>query len=205
MNHDRPALLVATKNVGKLAEFERILGHAFRIEGLDGISLEMPPEGTGSYKENAEMKARFVAQHTGRLTLGDDSGIEVFALDGRPGIVSARYAGVPVSDERNIERVLAELDGRDAIERSARFVCWLSLADPDGVVRSVEGTCSGTIGYEPKGTNGFGYDPVFVFPNGRTMAELTDEEKDAVSHRGNAIRAMLPELARIVVDGDDNA
>ncbi len=162
----------------------------------------MPAEGTASYKENADQKATFVAERTGRLTLGDDSGIEVFALDGRPGIISARFAGEPVSDQRNIERLLSELDGDGSGDRSARFVCWLALAGSNGLIASVEGTCAGTIGFEPAGTNGFGYDPIFVFPDGRTMAELTDEEKDARSHRGNAIRSMLPALRRAVVDGD---
>jgi len=205
VKRERPVVLVATKNAGKLAEFERILGDEFRVEGVDGLDLEMPAEGTASYKENADQKATFVAERTGRLTLGDDSGIEVFALDGRPGIVSARFAGEPVSDRRNIERLLSELDGDGSGDRSARFVCLLALAGSNGLIASVEGICSGAIGFQPSGTNGFGYDPIFVFADGRTMAELTDEEKDARSHRGNAIRSMLPALRRAVVDGDDNA
>jgi XTP/dITP diphosphohydrolase len=205
VNRKRPGILVATKNAGKLAEFERILGSEFRVEGLDGLDLEMPTEGTASYKENADQKAEFVAERTGRLTLGDDSGIEAHALNGRPGIISARFAGEPMSDRRNIERLLSELDENGSGDRSARFVCWLALADSNGLIASVEGQCSGAIGFEPTGTNGFGYDPIFVFPDGRTMAELTDVEKDTVSHRGNAIRSMLPALRRAVVDGDDNA
>jgi XTP/dITP diphosphohydrolase len=205
VNRDLPVILIATKNAGKLAEFERILGSEFRVEGLDGLDLSMPEEGTSSYRENADQKARFVARQTGRLTLGDDSGIEAFALDRRPGIISARFAGEPASDARNIDRLLSELEEEPSGDRSAQFVCWLALADKDGLVASVEGACQGSIGFEPKGDNGFGYDPVFVFADGRTMAELTDEEKDEVSHRGNAIRSMLPTLRRVVVDGDNNA
>jgi XTP/dITP diphosphohydrolase len=205
VNRDLPVILIATKNAGKLAEFERILGSEFRVEGLEGFDFAMPDEGTSSYRENADQKACFVARKTGRITLGDDSGIEAFALERRPGIISARFAGEPVSDARNIDRLLSELDAIPSDDRSAQFVCWLALADKDGLVASVEGTCAGTIGFEPKGNNGFGYDPVFVFADGRTMAELTDEEKDAVSHRGNAIRAMLPTLRQAVVDGNNNA
>lgn len=201
----RPRVLVATKNAGKLAEFERILGSEFEIEGLAGHEIELPVEGTDSYRANAEAKARAVAAQTGQLTLGDDSGIEVDALDGRPGIVSARFAGTPVSDQRNIEKLLDELETSGSSDRSARFVCWLALADRNGLVETLEGSCSGTIGFTPRGSNGFGYDPVFVFADGRTMAELNAREKDAVSHRGNAIRSMLPILRQRVVAGDEDA
>jgi XTP/dITP diphosphohydrolase len=201
----KPGILIATRNAGKLAEFERMLGAEFEITGLDGLDLILPHEGVESYRTNAEQKARFVAEYTGRLTLGDDSGIEASALDGRPGIISARFAGEPVSDQRNREKLLSELETSGSNDRSAQFVCWLSLADANGVIVSVEGRCEGTVGLKEKGFNGFGYDPLFVFADGRTMAELTNGEKDAVSHRGNAIRAILPYLRHRVVDGDDNA
>jgi XTP/dITP diphosphohydrolase len=205
MNVEKPEILIATKNAGKLAEFERILGNEFTVIGLNGFDLTLPDEGTESYRENAEVKARWVAEATGRITLGDDSGIEAAALDGRPGIISARFAGEPVSDQRNITRLLKELAESDSGDRSAQFVCWLSLAGPEGLISSVEGTCTGTVGFEPRGENGFGYDPIFVFPDGRTMAELTDQEKDDISHRGNAIRAMLPTLRAAVAACDDDA
>lgn len=194
MTKSKPAILIATKNAGKLAEFERLLGDFFSIEGLDGLALPLPEEGVESYQSNAETKATFVAGHTGRLVLGDDSGIEVNALVGKPGIVSARFAGEPVSDERNIDKLLTELSQVEPTERSARFVCWLALAGPNGLIASVDGICTRQIGVEPRGENGFGYDPIFVLPTGRTMAELSDPEKDEVSHRGNAIRRMLPTL-----------
>lgn len=173
--------------------------------GLQGIDIAMPDEGTSSYRENAEDKARFVAENTGLLTLGDDSGIEARALGGRPGIISARFAGEPLSDQRNIDKLQQELEFQGSGDRAARFVCWLALAGPSGVIASREGSCEGAIGFQQRGGNGFGYDPIFVFSDGQTMAELSDEEKDAVSHRGNAIRAMLPVLRRSVVDGDNNA
>ncbi len=194
MSEQKPPILIATRNAGKLAEFERLLGDEFLVEGLAGIDLELPVEGTESYRANAEAKAIFVAAATGRLTLGDDSGIEAFALGGMPGIISARYAGEPVSDARNIEKLLSALADHSSGDRAARFVCWLALAGRDGLIASFEGTCEGVIGYEPRGSNGFGYDPVFIFPSGETMAELSDAEKDRVSHRGNALRSMLPVL-----------
>lgn len=205
MIESKPVIRIATKNAGKLAEFERILGNEFEVVGLSGIDLELPEEGTESYKQNANEKARFIARSLGQLTLGDDSGIEAMALNGQPGIRSARFAGEPVSDQRNIDKLLDELDRLPGDDRSGRFVCWLALAGPNGPIATVQGTCEGTIGFEPRGSNGFGYDPVFIFPNGRTMADLSDEEKDSVSHRGNAIRTMLPILRQAVVDGNNNA
>lgn len=205
MSPVRPRILVATKNSGKLAEFQRLLGDSYDIDGLDGVDLDLPVEGTESYQTNANGKASYVAARTGRVTLGDDSGIEALALGGRPGIVSARFAGEPVSDNRNIERLLAELDQDRSGNRSAQFVCWLGLADEDGLISSTEGVCVGTIGFETRGSNGFGYDPIFVISDGRTMAELSDADKDAVSHRGNAVRAMTPHIERALRDRAGNA
>jgi XTP/dITP diphosphohydrolase len=197
--------MIATRNAGKLTEFQRLLGDAYDLVSLDGLDLMLPDEGVESYRANAETKARVVAMATGLPTLGDDSGIEVFALDGRPGIKSARYAGEPVSDERNIEKLLGELDRADDSSRSARFVCWLALADGNGSVGSVEGTCAGTIGTTLRGRNGFGYDPIFVLADGRTMAEMPEEEKDLVSHRGDALRALLPLIEQTVGTGAGDA
>lgn len=205
MSETRPSILIATRNAGKLAEFERMLKNELRVEGLSGMAIELPVEGTNSYRENAETKAIFVAASTGRLTLGDDSGIEASALGGVPGIISARYAGEPVSDARNIDKLLSALAEHPTRDRAARFVCWLALADSDGLIASVEGICEGVIGYQSSGANGFGYDPVFIFPNGATMAELTDAEKDRVSHRGNALRSMLPLLMEKSAGATGNA
>lgn len=205
MSDPKPKILIATKNAGKLAEFERLLADDYIVEGLAGLDIELPEEGTLSYRANAEAKAIAVASATGRLTLGDDSGLEVTALGGQPGIVSARYAGNPPSDLRNIEKLLAQLEATGTENRSARFVCLLSLANANGLVATVEGTCEGTIGFEPAGSNGFGYDPIFVFPDGRTMAQLPDNEKDLVSHRGRAVRSMLPTIAKSVAEAAQNA
>lgn len=205
MTATKPTVLIATKNDGKLAEFERLLGNKYTVKGLAEYDLTLPDEGTDSYRANAEIKAAFVAAATGLLTLGDDSGIEALALHGSPGIISARYAGEPVSDQRNIDKLLSELEAEGSGDRAARFVCWLALADPNGLVKSIEGTCDGVVGSVPRGSNGFGYDPVFVLPSGRTMAELGDREKDSVSHRGNAVRAMLPTLAKAIDEGNGHA
>lgn len=190
----RVPLLIATANTGKLAEFERLFGEQFDVEGLSGLGFELPPEGTVSYEENAVKKARFVAQRTGRITVGDDSGLEVDALGGRPGILSARFAGIPPDDRRNIEKLLGAMAGVEPGDRSARFVCWIAVAEPNGRIITRAGYCEGSIGFEPRGSNGFGYDPVFCFPDGRTMAELSDRAKDDISHRGQAARALLPDL-----------
>ncbi len=205
MSEQKPSILIATRNAGKLAEFERLLGDEFLVDGLAGIDLELPEEGAESYRANAETKAIFVAAATGRLTLGDDSGIEALALGGMPGIISARYAGEPVSDARNIDKLLSALANHPTGNRAARFVCWLALAGRDGLIASLEGTCEGVVGYEPCGSNGFGYDPVFIFPSGETMAELSDAEKDRVSHRGNALRSMLPVLNDQIGGAADDA
>ena len=205
MSEPKPSILIATKNAGKLAEFERLLGNAYVVDGLAGFDLALPEEGTESYQENAETKAVFVAAATGRLTLGDDSGIEALALGGEPGIISARYAGEPVSDARNIEKLLSALESYGSGDRSARFVCWLSLADENGLIESIEGTCDGEIGQRPQGINGFGYDPVFVFSSGKTMAELSVDQKDLVSHRGNAVRSMIPLIAAQIAKANGNA
>lgn len=205
MSENKPTILIATRNAGKLAEFERLLGDAFGVEGLNGIDIELPEEGTESYRANAEIKAIFVAAATGRLTLGDDSGIEAVALGGMPGIISARFAGEPVSDERNIDKLLEALEDDSSGDRTARFVCWLALADSTGLIAATEGTCSGSIGLKPEGSNGFGYDPVFVLPTGKTMAELSDREKDRMSHRGNALRAMMPLLEAELGKASSNA
>ncbi len=205
MSGQKPPILIATKNAGKLAEFERLLGDDYLVEGLAGFDLELPDEGTESYRENAEVKAVFVAAATGRLTLGDDSGIEALALNGLPGIISARYAGEPVSDSRNIDKLLAALVDGPSGDRSARFVCWLALADGNGLIASTVGICDGEIGYDRRGSNGFGYDPIFVFPTGETMAELSDDAKDRVSHRGNALRAMLPTLIAATAEASEDA
>jgi XTP/dITP diphosphohydrolase len=192
----RPVLLVATGNADKLAEFRRLLPADVDLIGLDDVGAILPPEDGTTYAENADVKAMAAARQSGLLALGDDSGLEVDALGGRPGIFSARFAGPQRDDAANRALLLAEMTDMPEAGRGARFVCALALASPRGVVARAEGTCAGTIARAASGDNGFGYDPLFRLPGGQTLAELSSEEKDRVSHRGNAVRALLPLLRR---------
>jgi XTP/dITP diphosphohydrolase len=179
--------VLATGNAGKAAELSRLLGR-----DVEARPIEVD-ETAGSYAGNALLKARAArADAGGRIGLGDDSGIEVAALDGEPGLHSARWAG-PTDADRNAA-LLARLDG--AADRSAAFVCVLAAILPDGREIVAEGRVEGTLAEAPRGEGGFGYDPLFV-PRGdsRTVAELTPDEKDVVSHRGRASRALAAALA----------
>ncbi|MBI5489268.1 MAG: RdgB/HAM1 family non-canonical purine NTP pyrophosphatase [Deltaproteobacteria bacterium] len=200
-------LLIATQNRGKARELERMLeGLPVELVLPADVGLALDVEETGAtFEANAELKARAFAAEAGLPTLADDSGLVVDALDGRPGVHSARYAGPPRSDRRNLEKLLAELRDVTDERRSARFVCVTALAVPPagqpfagaapGEVSFFRGTCEGRIIREPRGTDGFGYDPVFV-PEGLalTFAELPAGEKDARSHRGRAIDALRRRL-----------
>lgn len=194
----KPTILIATGNRGKFTEIAAELSGL----GIDFLSLrEFPavpePEETGeTFQENAVQKARYYARHLHQLTLADDSGLEVDALGGRPGVYSARYAGTPCNDRANNEKLVHELAGVPQAERTARFRCAMALVDPEGNVRAAsEGVIEGLIIDEPRGQNGFGYDPHFFVPElGKTTAELSREEKNAVSHRGKATRAMFRQL-----------
>jgi XTP/dITP diphosphohydrolase len=182
----RGRLLLATGNAHKLREFERLLP-GVELDGLPP-GTPSPVEDGGTYAANALIKARAAAAATGRAAFADDSGIEAAALGGRPGVLTARYAGPDASDEDNLARFEAEVPPGSPL----RYVCVIAHATPDGVETVFEGTCEGTMAAARAGARGFGYDPVFV-PDGesRTMAELADAEKDAISHRGRAARALL--------------
>jgi XTP/dITP diphosphohydrolase len=186
-------LLIATHNAGKVRELaDALRGLDVEIVRLTDLGPDAPdaPEETGStFEENALLKARYFHERTGLASVADDSGLEVAALGGRPGVLSARYAGPSASDAERVERLLAELRAGPASDRSARFVCVLALAG-DGFEHSFAGACEGRIAERPSGRNGFGYDPVFV-PVGetRTFAEMSRGEKAAMSHRGRAVRA----------------
>jgi len=194
-------LLLATNNPGKVREFRRLLdGVPFDIVTPDdlGLALEVEEHGS-SYTENAALKARAFANAGDCLALADDSGIEVDALGGKPGMHSARYGGPGLDDIRRTQLLLRELEGVADPERGARYRAVVAIADPSGEVHTFEGAFEGRIGHEFRGERGFGYDPVFVTEDGRTAAELSDDEKDAVSHRGTAVRAAanyLRSLAR---------
>jgi len=144
-----------------------------------------------SFTENALKKARFYCRFCKRVTISDDSGLEVDILKGRPGIYSARYAGEGASDQDNVGKLLREMVGVRASKRGARFACSLAIVSPDGKEAVVEGSCKGKIGFRKAGRRGFGYDPIFVLPHyGKTMAQLTLEEKNRISHRGKALRKL---------------
>jgi len=186
-------VIIATKNPGKAREFE----HIFASRGIKVLTLldfpEIPEvEETGTtFEENAILKAEAVSQALNKMVIGDDSGLMVDALEGRPGIYSARYAGEPKNDQNNTDKVLSELQGVREGERSARFYCALAVAIPGQETWTVSGTCEGRILEERRGTNGFGYDPVFYVPEkGLSMAELSSDEKNNISHRANALKKL---------------
>jgi len=184
------SLVLATRNPHKLREFARLLEPAgITIEPLPA-DVQLPPEDGATFEENALPKARTAAAATGRPAIADDSGIEARALGGAPGVRSARYAGAGASDEDNLQELLRQAPP----ESPLRYVCALAYVDPaSGTERLFNGQCTGRLTASPRGEGGFGYDPAFVpddIPDDRTMAELTDQEKDAISHRGRAVRAL---------------
>ncbi len=194
---DIARLVIATRNAGKLREFRSLLAATgWQVLGLQDIVINTDIEETGtSFAENARQKAIAYSGETDYPVLADDSGLEVFALGGRPGVISARYAGENASDAERIAKLLAELE-QTCGERDARFACTLALAQGGHLLLEVEGECRGVITREPRGDHGFGYDPVFFFPKlGKTYAELSEEEKNAHSHRGHAVRRLLERLA----------
>jgi XTP/dITP diphosphohydrolase len=193
-------LLVASRNVKKLQEMRRIIERA-GIEGVTVVGLdEVPPfeespETGSTFEDNAVGKARDAVAATGLPTVADDSGLSVDALNGMPGVLSARWAGSARSDRANLELVLEQVADVPDERLGAAFVCATALVLPDGTEIVVRGVWPGTLVRKPRGTNGFGYDPIFV-PEGetRTSAELLTEEKDAISHRGRALSLLLPHL-----------
>jgi len=195
-------ILLASGNRKKAAEIAAIVGAAagLPLEVLtlaDFPGLESPEETGATFLENARIKAVAGAAGTGLPTIGEDSGLVVDALGGAPGIYSARYAE---NDEARNAKLLKELREVPAGKRSARYVGAVVLALPDGREASAQGTCEGEIAFAPRGAGGFGYDPVFLRPDGRTMAERTPDEKAAISHRGNALRELAPKLTSLLQD-----
>lgn len=195
-------VLLATRNKKKLVELRRILEDAVDVEliGLDDVPpYEEVPETGATFADNALLKAREGARYTGLPTVADDSGIAVDALNGMPGIFSARWAGKHGDDAANLDLLLGQLSDVPDERRGAAFVCAAALVLPGGREEVVEGRLGGRLVWEPRGEGGFGYDPIFV-PDGetRTSAELSPEEKDAISHRGRAFRALAPLIAELV-------
>ena len=190
-------VVLATRNAHKVTELSRILD-GLPVELVSGNDLDLPDiEETGdTFAENALLKARACAAMTGLPAVADDSGIVVDGLGGEPGVRSARYAGGHGDDEANLRLVLERLGA--STQRSGRFVCVAALVTPDGVEVTEEGVMEGVITHEPRGDRGFGYDPIFVARGERrTNAELTADEKDAISHRGAAFRALRPHLEKL--------
>ena len=187
--------VIASNNEKKAAELERILkplGVSVKTAAELGISLDDVEETGLTFKENAEIKADAALKKTGLPSIADDSGLMVDALGGRPGVYSARYAD---TDEDKINKLMGELAATGSENRTAHFACVICCAFPDGRKIFAYGQCDGNIGYAPRGNNGFGYDPIFFVEGNKTFAELTDTQKDAMSHRGKALRE-LSELLR---------
>lgn len=193
MTADFESLLVATFNPGKLREFHDYLsGLPFHVIGLDSLPDVSPsPEDGDTFERNAQQKARYYSGVFSGLTLADDSGLVVDALGGDPGVYSARYVSPTATDERRCGEILTRLRNLPEPGRTARFVCCLALARQGKVIETFEGTVEGEIAFEPRGNNGFGYDPIFRLPKlNRTLAELSAAEKLEVSHRGQALRKL---------------
>lgn len=205
-------IVVATGNPGKLREIRQVLADLpVRVTGLDELPAIPEPAETGeTFAENARQKALYYARRTGRWCLADDSGLVVDALDGAPGVHSARYAAAEMNprddraarDAANTTKLLAALEGVEEARRAARFVCHLALADGDRVLIETSGVLAGWIAFEPRGQNGFGYDPVFLVPDRqRTAAELEPWEKNEISHRGQAVRRFAERLGDFLAGG----
>lgn len=196
-------LVIASRNEKKKRELLQIIGDLdLEVATLNDFPEAPEVEEDGlTFHENAVKKAREIAQFTGCMSLADDSGLDVDALGGLPGVHSARFAGEPSDDERNNQKLLKMLEGVPAQERTARFRCVIAIAFPDGRVETTEGTCEGRVGFAPKGSAGFGYDPLFI-PDGfdMTFAELSPEVKNSISHRGKALQKALEMLKSIQSD-----
>ena len=199
--------VLSSRNKKKLLELQRILREripTIELYSLDDVGIDGEAEETGeTFEENALIKARF-GSIPGYYAFADDSGLEVDALDGRPGVYSARYAGQPCNDENNNDLLLSELRDVPQEKRTGRYVSVIACVAPDGTEFLARGTCEGTLLFERRGKGGFGYDPLFYVPVlDKTFAEVTAEEKDAVSHRGNALRLFLDRYADKIVEVDD--
>lgn len=198
-------LVVASHNLHKIREIKELTAHlGLKVVGLPELG-DFPPvlEDGETFEANAKKKAVEIGKLTGELVLADDSGLEVDALEGAPGVLSARFAGEPSSDQRNNKLLLEKLAGVASKDRGAQFRCVIALASPHGEVEFSEGICRGEIILEPRGQGGFGYDPLFFVPEyGLTFAELSFKVKNSISHRYLAMQGILKYLNRILVDRD---
>lgn len=193
-------VIVATKNAGKAKDFVKIFEpYGVKVKTLLDFPELADIEETGTtFEENAVIKAEAVCKQFQQIVIADDSGIMIDALDGRPGVYSARYAGEEKSDEANNDKVLEEMKNVEEKERTARFYCAIAVAFPNKPTITVNGTCEGMILFERRGENGFGYDPIFyVSALKKSMAELTPEEKNQISHRANAMKKLEGQLTEL--------
>lgn len=200
--------VIATNNSKKRVELDRIL-NPLGIQAVTaeqaGVNLEEVEETGNTFEENAELKAVAACDLSGLPAVADDSGLMVDALDGAPGIYSARYAGENATDADRIAKLLKEMQDVPMEKRTARFVSAVCCVFPDGRKIVVRGECEGTIGLAPQGKDGFGYDPVFVTQSGKTFAELSPQEKDAISHRGIALRKLADQLKQVLAAEEENS
>ncbi|PLT32356.1 XTP/dITP diphosphatase [Bacillus sp. V5-8f] len=201
-------VIIATKNKGKAKEFESLFHpKGYQVLTLLDLDPSIDVEETGTtFEENAILKAEAIANQFDRFVIADDSGLIVDALDGRPGVYSARYAGEDKNDAANTAKVLKELEGIPEGERTARFYCALALASPNQETVTVSGSVEGIIAKKPSGENGFGYDPIFyVKEKGKTMAEMNSGEKNTISHRANALKALEEKLDQFLQTEEEKA
>ena len=197
-------IIIATNNVGKGRDFEALFNPlGVKVLTLNDIEGEIDVEETGdTFEENAILKAETVAKLLGKIVIADDSGLEIDALGGAPGVYSARYAGLNSTDDENIDKVLSDLSAVGGDEHAARFRCVLAIAGPAIETETFSGSCEGRILLERQGTNGFGYDPIFHVPmKGQTMAELSPAEKSLLSHRGAALAKLQTKLPQFMSAG----
>lgn len=196
--------VIASNNPKKVAELNRILnpmGITAKTAKELNVNLDDVEETGTTFVENARLKALAAHKLTGLPCIADDSGLMVDALNGAPGVYSARYSGEDATDEKNNEKLLKEMEGVPDILRNAKFVCVICCVLEDGKQIIAHGECVGKIGYRPMGDGGFGYDPLFLTQGGRSYAQLTAEEKDKISHRGNAIRILKNQLEKHFMEG----
>ena len=205
MSRSRRTIVVGSSNPGKLAEIQTLLGALpVELRSLSAYPDAQPPEETGAtFAENARLKATTLARQLGTWVLAEDSGLCVDALDGRPGVRSARYGGPDATDAQRVVKLLEELRDVPEADRGAAFVSVAALASPLRVLLEAEGACRGRITGEPLGETGFGYDPVFFYPDfGATFAQAGEEAKNRVSHRGRALRTLAERLVRLLASDD---
>ncbi|WLD92278.1 XTP/dITP diphosphatase [Alkalihalobacillus sp. AL-G] len=186
-------IIIATHNEGKVREFKSMFDEfGVSVQSLKDLDYHEEVEETGStFKKNASLKAEVIAEHFNEPVLADDSGLVVDALDGEPGVYSARYAGEDKDDRANVEKVLRKMEGVENKKRTARFVCVLAVAIPGKTTYTIEGKCEGVITQQPIGENGFGYDPIFYVPSFlKTLAQMESQEKNQISHRANALKEL---------------